>query len=96
MAVARKRRKKRPWSTAPVPTRDERRRLRDDACHVGRKAAIDVGQAVNYLVESKPGHALDNIEAVVGSLEELTVIVKAYVGPADERPAGRRSLKRRR
>ena len=85
----------RPWSTAPVPTREEKRALKDDACHAARRATIDIDQAVNYLESGKPGHALDNLETATEHLSELTTVIKAYVGPAIERPKGR-SLKPRR
>lgn len=84
------------WSTAPVPTREEKRALKDDACHAARRAAIDCNQAVNYLESGKPGHALDNIETAADHLEELTRVIKAYVGPAKSRPVGRKQGDRKR
>ena len=82
--------KRKPWSTAPVPTAADKRALRDVACHEARRTTIDVDQAVNYLESGKPGHALDNLETAAEHMAEFVKIIKAYVGPARERPPGRR------
>ena len=60
-------------------TRKER--LRDEACHAARRAAVDLLQAANYAEESKMGPALDNVDSAAKHANRFVDLVKAYASP---------------